>query len=493
MKTQPMEHQKTGVNLLARNPDFFGLGAEQGTGKTWMLLCEMEWRHSRGEISGGLVIAPNGVHTNWVKREIPTHLSCEYRAAAYKSGAGVKLTRQCDALCEPSSKLAILAMSYDAVNTKKGFELAERFLAAHKNVMILDESHNIKNLKAARTKKCIALGLQANSRRIATGTIMDKPVDVFAQFEFLRPEGKLLGTDSYHAFVSEFASVLPSHHPLVQHIVRKLPANKRRFTPQIIERDAKNMPVWRNLDRLAELMSPFIFRVEKADCLDLPDKVYQTVFYDLTKEQRTAYDKMRKEYKLQLGGEAQSFDKLHAKGTKLQQIASGFVIDENGTVHNIVEPGKNPKRARLAELLEQFDQRQVIVWSVYKEELRQIEELAAELEIPAVSYHGDVSQTDRDEAIDSFQRGDARLFIANPTSAGEGLTLTGATISIYYSNSYRLISRSQSEDRNHRKGTTEKCTYIDLVGENTHDEKVVEALQFKGDVAAALMEGIKDD
>jgi hypothetical protein len=93
-----MAHQKVGGELLAANPEFFGLGAEQGTGKTWMLLedAERQWREKRA--TGILVIAPKGVHTNWVRREIPTHLEIPVAADYYMSGAGKRRARNWEAL-----------------------------------------------------------------------------------------------------------------------------------------------------------------------------------------------------------------------------------------------------------------------------------------------------------------------------------------------------------------------------------------------------------
>ena len=88
-----------------------------------------------------------------------------------------------------------------------------------------------------------------------------------------------------------------------------------------------------------------------------------------------------------------------------------------------------------------------------------------------------------------FQDDDSslRFFIGNQATGGFGVTLTKATQVIYYSNSYDLEKRTQSEDRCHRIGQTKKVTYIDLIAEKTIDEKIVKALKNKIQIANEVM------
>ena len=86
-----------------------------------------------------------------------------------------------------------------------------------------------------------------------------------------------------------------------------------------------------------------------------------------------------------------------------------------------------------------------------------------------------------------FQNGDAKFFIGNPQTGGYGLTLTSAQNVIYFSNSFDLAVRMQSEDRAHRIGQRNTVTYIDLISEGTIDEKIVKALRGKMDIASQVM------
>jgi SNF2 family DNA or RNA helicase len=80
-----------------------------------------------------------------------------------------------------------------------------------------------------------------------------------------------------------------------------------------------------------------------------------------------------------------------------------------------------------------------------------------------------------------------RFFVGQPRTGGYGITLTAANTVIYYSNSYDLEIRLQSEDRAHRIGQTNKVTYIDLVSPNTIDEKILQALRSKIDIAGQVL------
>lgn len=485
MKTEPLAHQEVGVKLLQENPEFYALGCEQGTGKTWIALADAEQQFQAGRITGVLVIAPKGVHTNWIRREIPTHLSVPHEAAAYRAGAGKRQKAQWDLLCQPCrGVLTVFAMNIDAINTSTGWKLARNFLTGHKAMMILDESSRIKNPDSKRTKRAMNLGQFAVSRRILSGTILSNgPPDVFSQFEFLRPG--LLGTTSYRAFVAEYAEVLPPFHPLCKTIIDE--AKKRnphaRVNPQIIARDDYGQPRFKNLDQLNRLMTPYMYRVRKDECLDLPPKVYSRQYFELTPELRRAYDAMENELRYyDTDGNVDVVSALASLG-KLRQITSGFII-RAGEPELITE--KNPRINALKELIEDIEW-PVIIWAHYREELRLLAQTLAEMGRTCVQYHGAVKDADREAAVDSFQDGTVDVFLGQPHAGGIGLTLTRAKTVIYYSNDFALETRLQSEDRAHRKGTKGTVVYYDITALDTKDEQIAAALQWKEDVLRRVL------
>jgi hypothetical protein len=319
MKTQGMSQQLQALREM-NGRESYGLFMEQGTGKTWTLLADAERLFAAGKIDAALVIAPKGVHTNWVRREIPTHMDAPLIARAWKSGAGKKEMTKIDEIMKPREdgepvQLRVLAMNIDALNTEAGFIYARRFLNATKAMLIIDESSRIKNPDAARTKSLMRLQPLAPYRRIATGTPITKaPMDVFAQMEFL--ESGLLGTTSYRAFVAEYADLISSQHPMMAKMAMR---NPRAAHAQIVARNPDGTPRWRNLDKLQKLLQPHTFRVLKKDCLDLPEKIYQQVYFDLSPAQLKAYEMLRDELRVDVPDSGVMTVSALAALVKLQQ------------------------------------------------------------------------------------------------------------------------------------------------------------------------------
>jgi len=478
-----MKHQKVGVKRLGAAPEFFALGCEQGTGKTWMLLADAERQFKAGEIDALFVIAPKGVHVNWALREIPAHLEIPHKVEYWLSGAGIKHQRKLDRLLTHNREdgLVIVTMNVDAVNTKTGFNYAKKFLKVHRSMIVVDESQRIKNPAAKRTQRILELRDLSKSRRISSGTLVaDSPIDLFAQYEFL--SDGLLGTTSYRAFIAEFSELLPAGHPLVEEIRTR---NHLRGVPQVVKKDEMGRPVYRNLEKLSKLMSPHTYRVLKKDCLDLPDKIYQSQYFELEPVQRKIYDQVKSEMRWEReDGDIDTFTAL-TMINKLQQLTSGFILVDGQSTELA---NATPRLAALKEVIEDTAG-QIIIWARFRAEIERIvKELRSKYNV--VQYHGGTPQSERDAAVDAFQLGEARIFIANPAAGGTGLTLTAASTVIYYSCSFSLEERVQSEDRAHRIGTHHPVIYVDLIARDTIDERIAAALQAKAGVATEIMDAL---
>lgn len=485
MKTQGMRHQLEAVQRMVGRPTY-ALFMEQGTGKTWTLLADAERLYAKGTIDAVLVVAPNGVHTNWVRREIPAHMDGNIIARYWRSGAGVKHTKWLEEIMKPRDEgdpvpLRILSMNIDALVTKKGYEFAERFLLATKALIVVDESGRIKNPDAARTKALMKLRRMAKGARIATGTpITRAPTDVFSQMEFL--ESGLLGTTSYRAFVAEYADVLPATHPLMQNMVRR---NPRAAYAQIIAKNPDGSPRWRNLDKLQKLLEPHSFRVLKRDCLDLPEKIYKVLPFELEPEQRRVYEKMEEESRIELDDRTELPVSELAALVKLQQITSGFVNLPGGGLKYVSDD--NPRLKALMDAIQDVDGK-FVVWARFIEEIYAVRDAMEAAGVRAVTYFGETSAADREAAVDGFQNDpEIRCFIGNAQAAGIGLTLTAGETVFYFSNSFDLDHRLQSEDRCHRIGTKNNVVYIDIVAEDTVDEKIARNLRRKKATAAVVL------
>jgi SNF2 family DNA or RNA helicase len=484
MKTKGMSQQIEALRRMNGRTSF-ALFMEQGTGKTWTILADVERLYAAGKIDALLVIAPKGVHTNWVRREIPAHMDVPIVARAWKSGAGKRETAKLEALFAPREAgepvpLRVLSMNIDALNTDAGMKFAMRFLRACRALLAIDESSRIKTPGNRRTLAAMRLRQMAEYARIASGTPITKaPGDVFAQMEFL--ESGLLGTTSFRAFYAEYAELMDKEHPMMANMIKR---NPKMAHAQIVKKNVDGTPVWRNLDKLQRYLAPHSYRVLKKDCLDLPDKIYKNVYFDLDPKQQRAYDFMREELRVDLGDGMFETVRALAALNKLQQITSGFVMLPDREPMYIAEG--NPRLAALMEIAEDAPGK-FIVWARFKEEIKAIATGLAMLGFKCVEYHGEVNERDREIAVDRFQGGDADVFIGQPQSGGIGLTLTAAEWVIYFSNDYNLETRLQSEDRAHRIGTTKHVVYTDIVAAETIDEKVAANLQLKKAMASLIL------
>lgn len=189
---------------------------------------------------------------------------------------------------------------------------------------------------------------------------------------------------------------------------------------------------------------------------------------------------------------------------RLQQITCGYLPTEDEAEPTYVIPGPNRRLELLCDLVEEA-QHKVIVWARFQLDITLILEELRRRGIRAVRYDGQANDDERAEAKALFQgertlydgaqvvgreavppEEQAKVFVGNPAAGATGLTLTAAKTVIYYSNSFKLIDRLQSEDRAHRIGQDNSVLYIDLVAEDSVDEQVVEALRNKFNVASQI-------
>lgn len=505
MKTKPLQHQITGLARM-QGKKAFALFCDMGTGKTYIALADAERAYLKNEIDAVLIFAPKEVHSNWVRREIPKHLEVPNVCFYWKSKVNKKINREIEQLFFSYARnpLRVLSMNFEAVNTKAGYDLVEKFVTCFRTMIIIDESSRIKTPTAQRTKKIMKIGDKCVIKRILSGTPLDRPTDLFTQFQFL--EKGLLGTESYRAFVAEYSVLLEESDYRVQAIKRKLMANRQGgffMTPQIQARDEYNRPKWKNLDKLKKIIEPHIYRVRKKDCLDLPEKIYQEAYFDLTKEQRQIYDKLKDDFVIELAdlqnsngnitlenvfenSDAISFQAI-ATMTKLQQICSGFVNLEGEP--QLLDIKENPRMELLEEIIDKIDKdEQFIIWARFNQEIKQIEELLKNMGIDCRVYNGATSADDRNTIIDDFQAGKFRAFVGNAAAGGIGITLTAASYTIYYSYDYKLELRLQSEDRNHRIGSTKNVTYVTIMAIDTIDMDIYNSLNNKRQVAEKILD-----
>lgn len=464
-KNRPFAHQAAYLQRFWSEP-VAALFADMGTGKSYMLINNATLLYDKGKINGLLIIAPKGVYRNWYDTEIPKHIPShvEYRMAIWAASPRKAEQQSMDELFEVIEDLKILIMNVEAFSTQRGTAFAKRFLLAHNAMMVVDESTTIKTPGSARSKNTEKVGRGARYKRIMTGSpITRSPLDLYQQCEFLSPN--CLNMHSYYAFQARYAVIV--ERQLASHSFRQIVG-------------------YRRLDELKEKLDRFSFRVKKEECLDLPDKLYVKREVDLTDEQSSAYSDMKTIALAQVGGGMVSTVNALTQIMRLHQIVCGHVKLDDGTQVRL----PNNRIKELLNVVEETDGK-IIIWATYRPDIEAIKlALQKDYGMEAVgTYYGDTDQEERQRVLADFQDFDKplRFFVGNPSTGGYGLTLTAASTVVYYSNSFDLEKRLQSEDRAHRIGQTKNVTYIDLIAPGTVDEKIVKALRGKINIATQIL------
>ena len=470
-KTKPFAHQLKALEM-SWDKKVFAYFMEMGTGKSKVLIDNMSILYDKGHINGALIIAPKGVYKNWFDSEIPTHMAdhIEKTMVLWESSAGKSKEKELDTLFKSSYDLHILIMNVEALSTKKGKQFAEKFLSCHKTLMAIDESTTIKNPGAIRTKTIIDLGRNTKYKRILTGSPVTKsPLDLFTQCAFLDPW--LLDHQSYYSFKTRYA------------ITKQINVSGRMV--QIVVG-------YRNLGELSEKLKPFSHRVLKDDCLDLPPKTYMKRTIQLSEEQSKVYKQMKEIALATLNGKLTTTHNVITQLMRLHQITCGHFKSDDGVTQTL-------KSNRLDELMDVLSEMEgkAVIWAHYRYDIEVIVEAIKKEygDKSVVTYYGDTSTDDRQKAIKLIQdpKSEVRFIVGTPQTGGYGITLTGASTMIYYSNGYDLEKRQQSEARIDRIGQEKHMTYIDIIAEGTVDEKIVKALRTKVNIATEVMgEELKD-
>lgn len=463
-KTKPLNHQLSAVQRFHNNK-YGALFCEMGTGKTKIVLDILKNSMPRFD---AIVTAPNGLHHNWAINEIPKHMD-NVLVYCWKGPIKTKKGKQAfTRFCTAQKNSRIFLINVEALRTEAGFKTACQFLASSPRIserhMIIDESTCIKNPKAIQTKRVLDLSEMVERKWVLNGTpITQSPLDLFSQCKFLNKDA--IPYKTYTAFKHAFAV---------------------ETTMNMGSRSFRKIIGYQNLDQLTKLLEPFSLHIKKKDCLDLPDKTFVRQAIELTPEQETLYKSMKEDCLAMLeNGELVTSTLALTRITKLHQILTGFITTDDGNEVGI----KNNRIPALMQIAETTQP--LVIFCAYRQNVSQIVEALAEKypKKSIVRYTGNETDSARNKAVQAFQDGEANFFIAT-SAAAKGLTLHRASTMIYYSNNYSLETRLQSQDRIHRIGQDQKCTYIDLVVPNTVDDAVLQRLEQKKELSSMVLDDL---
>ncbi|MFA5702862.1 MAG: DEAD/DEAH box helicase [Advenella sp.] len=460
-----------------RDSDARALLWQMRTGKTKAALDVACYRYDKGDIDGVLVLAPNGVHVNWIRRQLPIHMweRVPYKAhawqasEAHKPGHGASLERVLN--CRDG--LAILAVNSESIIHDKPAAVIKRFLKKRRVMLIVDESHDFRSPGSRRTKRVKALKNYCKVRRILTGTATsNSPLAAYSQFNILADGA--LGFTRFADFEMEFAVY----------------EEKRTRGGKTY----KALSSYRNLDDLQGRIAEWSSVVLREDVDDMPELLKEERTVVLPDSLVTAYRTLVEEMIVELedGGEVEALE-AGARLIKLQQMLSGWVIDVEGQVRDMLPDEENPRLIGLLEEVQEAD-RKCIVWCKFQEDIKRVVRTLEKAGKKCVQYHGAIhSQSKRQAAIDAFNLDPSvDVFVGQPKAGGQGLDLSAADLILWYSHTFDLIERDQANERATQIGGR-TVTLVDFVTPNSVDEYILANLEAKRSVSDALTgKGLRD-
>jgi SNF2 family DNA or RNA helicase len=447
----PYAHQKASLKFQSTRPAILDT-SDPGTGKTRIQIDSFVARRKVGG-KKMLVIAPKSLlRTAWqddfakfapdVKTMVCT---AEKREALFKQEADVYITNTDAAV-------------WLAKQPPKFFKEFDTF--------VIDEISSFKHHTSQRSKAMKKISKYFTNRIGLTGTPTANSITEIWHQVFLLDNGKRLGK-SFFQF-------------------RNAVCEPKQNGPQ------PNMLTWTDKPgaelSVGQLLSDMVIRHKFEDCISIPPNHMYSVPYHMSKKQAKAYADMSKTAIAQLeSGRLVSAVNAASIMTKLLQITSGAVYSDAGTGntklqalaadklgYTPVDMGRYELVADLAEV-----RAHSIVFFHWK---HQKEMLLREFKARSITYvvvDGTTSDKARKEAVDHFQAGFYKVFLAHPQSAAHGLTLTKGTSTIWASPTYNLEHFLQGNRRTYRAGQTQKTETIVIIAPGTIEEKVYARLQEK--------------
>jgi SNF2 family DNA or RNA helicase len=509
-QTEPFNHQRS-IFYATRHSEYYGLIMDMGTGKSKVILDTAAYLFNQGKIDGLLILAPNGVHSNWSNREIPVHLNCKHWVHTWFTK--IKKTHDISELLNSINSLKILCVNIESLSTKtsKSLKVIKSFLDRFSVMTVVDESSKIKNPKARRTKSVLKIGSDSTYRRILTGTPIEQgALNLYTQLNFLSP--KILNSMSYLEYRGEYAIMI---NPMIlkdlsniisyekAEIVYKRHCKGLSFKEifygmNLSRRDYSNCitvliktPLFyvgaKNVDKLSKKLIGKTIRLKKENCLDLPEKLYEKVYVDMSPDQRRVYEEILEEGKAEFENKEMTVDNVLTEMIRCQQIIGGFFKPDKhkNTIPLFSDKKLPPKLETMLSMIEDISSDyKIIIWARFIDEIKLINEHLKKRfgEKSVVLYYGEVDTMQRTENLSSFQNDSkVRFFPGNQETGGMGINLTVACYSFYYSNTRSWEDRSQSEGRPHRIGQENKVTYIDLITPDSIDEVILASFEKKQD------------
>ena len=460
LKTNMFTHQEKAFSKI-KNLKAYALFMDMGTGKTRTILEYIQFKINQGKINRVFWLCPCSTKRN-LKEDIKKHsiFSTNY--------------------IENINDEFIVIIGTETISQSNGLYIKlEKLIHQYPNsLLIVDESHMIKNHYAVRTNRILYLGKKVNYRAILTGTPVTQGIwDLFTQFYFLHP--KILGYNSFYAFAANHLEY------------------SEKYPGQIVNTH--------NTDYITKKLNPYIYQVTKKECLDLPPKTYSNRYFYFDDKQYEVYQTIKNYYVNMIDYEEFNGEYILNMINSLYRVASGYIsLDLNPPIYDndkIIKHIEYKGYERAIETVIQLSNipkdAKCIVWHKFNSDLELLEEILIENNIKYTCVNGNISQKQRDINVNDFKTSnDINILIANINIGNVGLNLQEANYMIYYNSTFEYAKRKQSEDRIYRIGQNNNCHIIDILSNSGIDDMVEENICNKTNLIRDLREkinNIKDD
>ena len=457
------KYQIEGVHFLEQKNGRALIADEMGLGKTVQVLS---WLKLHPEFSKVLVICPASLKINW-QREAEKWALLDMEILNGTTPHKIK-----------SNDVII---NYDILSYWEKHLKLKQF-----DVIIFDEAHYIKNNKAKRTKAFKRL-VKSVPRLIAlTGTpIENKPIEIYNIVKVIDPSIFPDATD----FAIEFCGAKKTRFGWDKNgATNTLRLNKILSSSIMIRR--KKVDVLKDLPEKQIIKVPFEInnRIEydqaETEFVEFLKKKFNTE--NLTEEILEELKQFAKRNDIEVSEELTTDEIRLIKEHKFERIASAPVLAQIELLKQLAVKGKIDQ---IIEWIENFLEsgEKLVVFAVHKKVVSQLMEKFKHI---AVKVDGSVSQKQRQEAVDKFQKDiKTRLFIGNIKAAGVGITLTAASNAAIIEFTWSPGELNQAADRIHRITQTKQVTIWNLVGESTIEEKIITLLKKKEKVITKILDG----
>jgi len=452
-KIQPFKHQIEGIEYGLKY-DKFLLGDEQGLGKTMQAISIACIKKKQKKYKHCLIICGvNGLKWNW-KAEVEKHsneqayiLGTRYRKN--KEYIGTVQDRIYDLKHIGKIKQYFLVTNIETIRNEEVICLLKLLCETNIiNMIVVDEIHKAKSIQSIQGKHL--LKLQAETMIAMTGTpLMNNPLDLYAPMKWLGYE-----KHNFYAFKNHYCTMGGY--------------------------GGYQVMGYKHLEQLKEQFNDITLRRLKKDVLDLPEKIYQDEFVEMTPKQEKIY----KEVKLEV---QQNIDKVtNAINPLAEMIRMRQATDYTGILSSTIN--ESAKLERLDELLEEIisNGHKAIIFSNWTSMTNPTFERYKKLYNPAI-----ITGETKDRVVEEkkFMEDESCKIIIGTTGAmGTGLTLTAATYVIFLDEPWNKALKDQAEDRAHRIGTKENITIITLMCKNTIDERIHDLVLQKGKLADLIVD-----